>query len=215
MFTLMDKLPRSTSIFIPKSTSILTYTGKSIDLNNPEDNDFCIEDIAHSLALQCRWTGHTPTFYSVAQHSVVASYVEPAHPAYKMSSNEWDKVKLLHDAGETYYGDISTPFKNAMGDAYQVVKQPIDRCIERALLGYEVKTELYKEIVKPVDAWLLSLEAKWLMNLVIPIPDEFNYGTKCTLGVLMARCWGPDEAKERFLGRWNELNSPLYGKGRD
>ena len=51
------------------NTSILaTYTRKVFDLLNPKPEMVCIEDIAHSLAYQCRYTGHTRQFYSVAQH---------------------------------------------------------------------------------------------------------------------------------------------------
>lgn len=190
---------------LAKATAIRTFTGKVVDLSDPQTEDFCIEDIAHSLAFQCRWTGHTKEFYSVAQHSVVASFVPVGHPAYLENTREWDKIKLLHDAGEAYYGDLATPFKKAMDEAYQVVKQPIDIAIEEALLGYGVKPELYRAIVKPVDGLLLSLEGAWLMGLDIPKPEQFGTCKKCKFGKLMGRCWGPEEAEERFLERWKEL----------
>ena len=50
---------------------IVTYTGKLFDIFDPKPELVCIEDIAHSLANQCRYTGHTKVFYSVAQHSVL------------------------------------------------------------------------------------------------------------------------------------------------
>ena len=60
---------------------IQTFTGKKFDPLNPNLNDFCIEDIAHSLSLQCRFTGHCRVFYSVAEHSVHVSYQVPAEHA--------------------------------------------------------------------------------------------------------------------------------------
>ncbi|MHA1573246.1 MAG: hypothetical protein ACTSX8_04570 [Alphaproteobacteria bacterium] len=47
--------------------TIQTYTGVTWDLLNPRVEDVNIEDIAHSLSLQCRFTGHSRVHYSVAQ----------------------------------------------------------------------------------------------------------------------------------------------------
>lgn len=82
---------------------IQTYTGKTFFYNNPQEKDISILDIAHSLSLQCRFNGHAKTFYSVAQHSVLAS--ENVLPGAAM----WG---LLHDAAEAYISDIPRPLKH-------------------------------------------------------------------------------------------------------
>ena len=57
-----------------KSTEwIQTYTGVKFYPLNPCMDDIDIIDIAHSLSLQCRFTGHLSEFYSVAQHSVMVA----------------------------------------------------------------------------------------------------------------------------------------------
>ena len=43
---------------------IQTYTRKAFDVLNPDPELICIEDIAHALSNQCRFTGHTREFYS-------------------------------------------------------------------------------------------------------------------------------------------------------
>jgi len=82
---------------------IITYTGKAFDLLNPKPEMVCIEDIAHSLAYQCRYTGHTREFYSIAQHCVLMAMNSdlPGDPM----------AKLMHDADEAYIGDIARPWK--------------------------------------------------------------------------------------------------------
>jgi len=62
----------------------------------------CIEDIAHSLSMQCRFGGHLPRFYSVAEHSIRC--MELAKQEDKLSA-------LLHDASEAYLMDIPRPIK--------------------------------------------------------------------------------------------------------
>ena len=85
---------------------IVTYTGKIFDLLNPKPEMVCIKDIAHSLAYQCRYTGHTKFFYSVAQHCVLMAE-NPDLPGDPLQ-------KLLHDAAETYIGDMARPWKNLL-----------------------------------------------------------------------------------------------------
>jgi 5'-deoxynucleotidase YfbR-like HD superfamily hydrolase len=81
---------------------IQTYTGIKIDLLDPKVEDIVLEDIAHALSMQCRFSGHCKSFYSVAQHSVFVSKL----------CNKSDALHgLLHDASEAYLVDIPKPLK--------------------------------------------------------------------------------------------------------
>src|SRR5438552_3035736 len=88
-----------------KTDWIQTFTGKKFFPLEPNADDICIEDIAHSLSMQCRFNGHSKQFYSVAQHSVlIASWWFGDYP--KLA-----KYALLHDASEAYLSDIPRPLK--------------------------------------------------------------------------------------------------------
>lgn len=81
---------------------ITTHSLTSFYPLNPVPQDISIVDIAHSLSNICRYNGHCPTFYSVAQHSVLVSRFVPEK--YKLEA-------LLHDASEAYLCDVPSPIK--------------------------------------------------------------------------------------------------------
>lgn len=88
---------------------IQTFTGRRFYPLDPSPYDVYIEDIAHALALQCRWTGHCKEFYSVAQHSVLVS---------EDCKREDALCGLLHDASEAYMCDLARPIKHDPRAAY-------------------------------------------------------------------------------------------------
>lgn len=73
-------------------------------------DDVCIEDIIRSLAFQSRFNGHCSSFYSVAQHSVICSWVA------EEESLELARIMLLHEVEEALFGDITRPLKYLMPD---------------------------------------------------------------------------------------------------
>ncbi|MFC4230551.1 hypothetical protein ACFOW1_01525 [Parasediminibacterium paludis] len=60
-----------------KPNCIRTYTGLYMNVFDPTPEMICIEDIAHALSHQCRFSGHTKQFYSVAQHSYHVAALVP------------------------------------------------------------------------------------------------------------------------------------------
>ena len=99
------------------STTLLTFSGRTVDLEAPDFSRFGIEDIARPLAYQCRFVGNTIAYYSVAQHCVLASRLAP--PGF-----EYDA--LMHDSEEAFTGDWPTPWKARIGrDAIRKAVAPI------------------------------------------------------------------------------------------
>lgn len=81
------------------------YSGTRFDLIDPKPESIHVDDIVRSLSNQCRFNGHVSRHYSIAQHTIlVADNVPP----------ELRAVALLHDASETWTGDISAPVKQAL-----------------------------------------------------------------------------------------------------
>lgn len=85
-----------------------TFTGRQFWPLDPHPEEVCIEDIAHSLALQCRFAGHCRVPYSVAEHSVrVAMLLRQWRPKDRVLT----LMGLFHDGSEAYLVDVPRPSK--------------------------------------------------------------------------------------------------------
>lgn len=103
-------------------------SGRRLDLLDPSPLDIEIRDIAHGLARVARWNGQTVGEhpYSVAQHSLlverIVGLITTPTPADRMAA-------LLHDAPEYVIGDLISPFKAVIGEAYISVEGRISGAI--------------------------------------------------------------------------------------
>ena len=106
-------------------------SGRRLDLLDPSPLDIEIEDIGHGLARVARWNGQTqgPHIFSVAQHCLLVEKIGGALNA--RISNEERLFLLLHDAPEYVIGDMISPFKAVIGDAYKAVENRILAAILR------------------------------------------------------------------------------------
>jgi 5'-deoxynucleotidase YfbR-like HD superfamily hydrolase len=110
-------------------------SGRRLDLLDPSPLDVEIEDIAHGLARVARWNGQTvgAHIFSVAQHSLLVEKVASAlDPTIGRSERLY---LLLHDAPEYVIGDMISPFKAVIGDAYRAVE---DRILGAILLRFSL-----------------------------------------------------------------------------
>lgn len=140
---------------------IQTYSGKKFQLLSPKIEDISIIDIAHALSMQCRYTGHCNSFYSIAQHSVLVSHQCNNYPLYG----------LLHDASEAYLSDISSPLKNSgFFENYKYYESNLQKLIIQKFIG-QVETNIIHKEVKNADMELLAVES---YKLMYPLHKEFK-----------------------------------------
>ena len=171
---------------------ILTSAGTYFHFLDPERSAIDIETIAHALAHICRFTGHTNTFYSVAQHSVLVSRLVP--PEHALAG-------LLHDAAEAYLGDVSAPLKQLLPD-YKAIESRVEA---EVLRRFGLPAKLPPE-VKEADRLALAIEQRALM----PVHDNVwdcelhpDYDRiKTLIEIVPAQ---PVVARKLFMGRFREL----------
>ena len=174
-----------------RETWMDTFTGKRIDVLRVQPDDVCIEDIAHSLALQCRFNGHTPRFYSVAEHSVRVSEL-----CEKIGYNrETRLMALLHDAAEAYLGDIIRPVKYGLG----IDAMPFDR-IDAVVMHKFGCEDGGGWGVTGLDLELLLVEGRDVMGR----DWSAEYGKPVT-DYCITETWDWPEAECRFLERAKSL----------
>src|ERR1700676_520726 len=178
-----------------KKAYIVTFTGKQFFLLEPRLEDIDIVDIAHSLALQCRWTGHVKYHYSIAQHSYYCSFIGPEKEAFD---------RLMHDAPEAYIGDLNRPLKDytEAGGAYRRREAIIQRAIAERF-GYSV---IEPVSVKLADNSMLYAEKGQLLNVEFEEAENWERYDE-QQGTIIIDSWTPGEAKAMFLKRFEELYS--------
>lgn len=164
---------------------------------DPRPEEILIADIAHALSLQCRFTGHTRKFYSVAEHSVHVSRVcDPAEALWG----------LLHDATEAYMCDVSRPIKRLPEmAAYKTAEKNLQAAImNRFSLPADEPAG-----VKRADTIMLGVEARDLMS-PLKHPERWAWCTDLAseTKIRVTRPWTPDQAREKFLARFAELTKP-------
>lgn len=136
---------------------ILTYSGKYVTPLDLKPEQVDINDIAHALSNQCRFSGHVRHFYSVAQHSLLCVlWLEN-----RGFSKDILRQALLHDAAEAYLQDMARPLKEDLnfGRMYRVAEQrAMEAIAEHFGLPYP-----FSPMVKEADIALLALERAELM----------------------------------------------------
>jgi uncharacterized protein len=137
-------------------------SGRRLNLLDPSPLDVELDDIAHGLARVARWNGQTVGghIFSVAQHSLLVEAIA-AHINPDMS-REWRLAVLLHDAPEYVIGDIISPFKAVIGDAYKTIEAGLLGAIHLHFGLPAQPAAALKRFIKQADRQAAFLEATHL-----------------------------------------------------
>lgn len=178
-----------------KGPTILLYSGRYFSYERPHDSDWTLEDIAHGLAMTCRFGGQARRFYSVAEHSVYVSLLVPPELA-------WDA--LMHDAAEAFICDMPKPLKEILPDYKRIEKHVESAIIERYGLIDPMPREIKLADIQMLRAEQLQImrnDDDWHWTFDVPQPD-------ITIAAL-----APDDAKALFIARASELRPTLTNGG--
>jgi len=183
-----------------------TFTGKIIDLENPTPDMVDIEDIAHALSMTCRFGGHSRDFYSVAEHSInVMKLGIPRAPGLYSDGAIRALALLLHDAAETYLGDVVSPLKNMLKPQYAQLETLWLYAIEQKFNLGNLLTKP-EPLVKEYDLLALSVEIECLCSPAHPDWwTKFKKPTTSELSSIDIECLSPAQARRKFLAMFRQL----------
>jgi len=174
-----------------------TVSGKAFYFLNPQPEDFDIQDIAHALSMNCRYTGHCKSFYSVAEHSWNASRFLHQEP------REIQLAALLHDGSEAYITDIASPIKQHLPDYMKMEDNIMTALFKKYDLEYPLDSR-----VKYADLSMLSIEAHYLLTSRGDTWDMWKTRKRPPIDrTFRPLCMEPRRAKTLFLDKFYELTN--------
>lgn len=172
------------------TTWMETYSGLRFNPLEPTTSSVYPQDIAHALALTCRYGGHVRRFYSVAEHCALLY-------DYFLSRGERGLAlhALLHDAAEAYVGDVVRPVKRELPRFDQI--EDLVLATIYAALGLPSPTDAERAAVAHADLRitlnerhaLLPMAGAWPHDHLGPLRGVRVYGWSWSLaaGGYMAR----------------------------
>lgn len=164
---------------------IRLHSGKRFHILHPTTREIDIKDIVWALSHICRFTGHTHSFYSVAQHCCHVADILP------------DNLKLqglMHDAQEAYCQDLAQPIKQYLPQ-YKELEFRIEQLVSRK---YRLLFPM-PAAVKTADMTLLVTEMRDLMRNADYKMHPFAPLTQ------RLKPWSSEKARREFMRRFNAL----------
>lgn len=166
--------------YSPTGFDVLTHSGVMIDLRAPRADQVRLDDVAHSLAQQVRFTGHCPLNPTIAQHSLAVAYI-----AGKLLPDEIDPdidpgpalrrvrlAALMHDGGEYLASDLAGAVKSLIrprthgGKPRAGAMSPFDHIEARAMAVVEERFDCavvdeWRGLIHEADILACAYEMAW------------------------------------------------------
>lgn len=178
------------------------YTGRRLDVVDPQTDQIHIVDIARGLSREGRFANQTDDFYSVAQHSLLVEEILGRLPH---ASRMLRLCGLMHDAHEFVTRDIPTPVAQALN---RLAPGALDAVKGRIQLAIDTRWGLHldaddKRALALADRKALLVEKQDLrIDPLVQWPDLVGLGRPAVpLLVPMTR----EQAYAAFLERWLAL----------
>jgi len=187
------------------SKMMSTFSGNYVDPRNLSPDEIDIRDIAHGLSNLCRFAGQCKVFYSVAEHSFLASWAVWE----KTKDKELALTALLHDAPEAYIGDLVRCVKVGLPD-YQTME---DKIWEVICLKFRLNIAIaafphLPGSVKEADYRMLVTERRILISdksAVWDLEEQYQPYDMSIKGLT------PAKAKELFLDAFESFSGRSIG----
>jgi len=176
-----------------KDQWISLLSGGQFNYNKPEESDVTLDDLATALSNICRFSGHLPYFYSVAQHLVNTSRIVPVEYAFDA---------LMHDTSEAFTNDLPTPLKWALP-----IFKELEVKIEGAMAEKFGFNFPYDPVVKEADTNMLILEKLYVKKDMSVWPNYAGIEVDHLLDKVDLKPWQPVRAKREFLDRFYQLTT--------
>jgi hypothetical protein len=166
------------------------YSGKQFWPMDPRAEEIEIEDIAHSLSMQCRYAGHCVRFYSVAEHSVLLAryFLDKGNPEVALYA-------LLHDASEAFLVDVPRPIKPFLPGYKEAEARVMAAVCDRFGLPHEMPPEVHG-----ADSAIIGNERENMR----PCVAEWHTAGAPLAGVELFY-WTPEKAEAAFLSAFREI----------
>jgi len=181
-----------------RRASISTFTGREFFPLDPRAEDVDPIDVAHALALKCRYTGHCMIFYSVAEHCVLMS-------DYLLDRGLGPRgalYGLIHDAGEAYLPDVASPIKALIAGFKDSETRVLMAICERFGLEFPFPRDV-ESLVKALDVEMFLLERETIMKRA---PWWRGRGPDRGLAeAVRVEGWSPERAELEWMRRYMSL----------
>jgi hypothetical protein len=142
-----------------------TFTGGTVDLDEPSPDQICVEDIAAGLSKVCRFGAQSTAFHSVAQHAILVQSLV----VERFARPDLATWALHHDSHEAYLTDIPRPLKlklraGGVRSVYDDVAAALDGAIAVAFgCEYPGRGSRDADIIDRADDVALIVEARGLL----------------------------------------------------